>query len=70
MGDTTVAAAILDGLLHYARCSINGESYRMRVHIATHQSAPTRDYSWRESHDYTRGIRVIFDTMLAAARRH
>jgi DNA replication protein DnaC len=33
--DTTVAAAILDRLLHHATVlSINGDSYRMRAHQA------------------------------------
>ena len=41
--DTTVAAAILDRLLHHATVlTINGDSYRMRGHRARAQTPPSR----------------------------
>ena len=45
--DTTVAAAILDRLLHHATVlSINGDSYRMRGHRDAIARPPTRDHRW------------------------
>ena len=64
--DTTVAAAILDRLLHHATVlTITGDSYRMRRHrdtIKALRPALTGRQQGGDSRDHTWGIPVILDS--------
>jgi hypothetical protein len=72
--DTTVAAAILDRLLHHATVlQIDGDRYRMRDHrarLAQLRAGLTSHPNVGNSRDHNCGILVIVDTPRPSYRRN